>query len=198
MAQNTHKPSFEQIYETHYSQVWRFLLHAAADVETALELTSRVFFRVLRAWPRFEPSAAPVDAWLIRIALNEWRRELRKRKLSRLVPLIHLSKAEDESKDLDTHEVNAAVEVLEKDEEYQMLRRALSSLPRKYETPIMLHYFEHMTLEQVADVLGRPVGTVKSLIHRGIARLRQNQGLRESLGLSFSEAEPITMKEVSP
>jgi RNA polymerase sigma-70 factor (ECF subfamily) len=198
MAQNTDKPSFEQIYETHYSQVWRFLLHAAADVETALELTSRVFFRALRAWPRFEPSAAPVDAWLIRIALNEWRRELRRRKLSRFVPLIHLSQAEDASQDLDVHEVNAAVETLEKDEEYRMLRRALASLPPKYETPILLHYFEHMTLEQVADVLGRPVGTVKSLVHRGIARLRQNQGLREGLGLSCSEAEPVTVKEVSP
>jgi len=193
------KPPFEQVYETHYSQVWRFLLHATADVETALELTSRVFFRALRAWPRYQLStAAPVEAWLIRIALNEWRRELRRRKLSRFVPLIHLSKAEDESKDLDAHELNAAVEVLEKDEEYRLLRRALASLPQKYETPILLHYFEYMSFEQIADVLGRPVGTVKSLVHRGIARLRQNQGLRESLGLSFSEAEPVTVKEVSP
>lgn len=191
------KPPFEQVYETHYSQVWCFLLHAAADIETALELTSRVFFRALRAWPRFEPSAAPVDAWLMRIALNEWRRELRRRKLSRFVPLIHLSEAGDDLKDLDAHEVNSAVEALEKDEEYRLLRRALASLPRKYETPIMLHYFEHMTFEQVADVLGRPVGTVKSLVHRGIARLRQNQGLRESLELSFSEAKPVTAKEVS-
>ena len=191
------KPSFEQVYETHYDNVWRFLLHAAADVHTAMELTSRTFFRALRAWSKYQLSDAPIEAWLIRIALNEWRRELRRRKLLQFVPLPHSSKTREDFNELDAHEVNTAVETLEKDEEYRLLRRALSSLPQKYETPILLHYFEHLTFEQVAEVLGRPVGTVKSLVHRGIARLRQDQGLRESLGLSFSEAKCVTAKEVS-
>jgi RNA polymerase sigma factor (sigma-70 family) len=183
------KPPFEEIYETHYDAVWRFQLHAAADVHTALDLTSRTFFRAIVAWPRYKITDVPVEAWLIRIAVNEWRRELKRRKLSRFIPLISSEVDEKSYVHLDSHEVNAAVDALERDESYLQLRKSVAELPEKYETPILLYYFEHLSLEEVATVLGRPVGTVKSLIHRGIARLRQDQGLREGLGLSFSEAK---------
>lgn len=190
----TQKPSFEEIYQQHYDRIWRFLLHASADVHTGMELTSRAFYRAVRAWPQYRMSQAPIESWLFKIALNEWRRELRRRKLSRFLPLPEPSMSDWEAEHLDLAEVNSAVELLEKDEEYQSLRKAVAELPEKYETPILLHYFEHQTFEEVAAVLGRPVGTVKSLIHRGLSRLRQDQGLRESLGLSFAEAKPQPMK----
>lgn len=188
------KPSFTEVYESHYDRIWRFVLHATADVHMAMELTSRVFYRAVRAWPRYEMSAAPVEVWLLRIAVNEWRRELRRRKLSRLLPLPEPSATDWEAEHVDLTEVNAAVAALEKDEAYRSLRRAIAALPEKYETPLLLHYFESQTFEEVAAVLGRPVGTVKSLVHRGLARLRQDQGLRESLGLSFTEARPQPTK----
>jgi RNA polymerase sigma-70 factor (ECF subfamily) len=190
----TQKPSFEEVYQEHYDRIWRFLLHASADVHTAMELTSRTFFRGLRAWPQYQMSQAPIESWLFRIAINEWRRELRRRKLSRFLPLPETSKPDWEAEHVDLTEVNYAVELLERDEEYQSLRKAVAVLPEKYETPILLHYFEHQTFEEVAAVLGRPVGTVKSLIHRGLSRLRQDQGLRESLGLSFGGPTPQPMK----
>jgi RNA polymerase sigma-70 factor, ECF subfamily len=183
------KPAFEEIYETHYDRVWRFLLHASADIHTALDLTSRTFFRAITAWPRYQMTNAPVEAWLLRIAINEWRRELRKRKLASFIPLFDLNSDNDDSELMNDHDVNTAVEELERYEDYRQLRKAIAVLPEKYETPIMLYYFEHLSLEEVAVVLGRPLGTVKSLIHRGIARLRQDQGLREGLGLIFVEAK---------
>jgi RNA polymerase sigma-70 factor, ECF subfamily len=190
----TPKPPFDQIYQSHYDRVWRFLLHAAADVPTAMELTARCFERALRAWPRYEPTGAPVEAWLLRIAVNEWRRELRRRTLSRFLPLPEPAGTDWEAEHVDLIEVNAAVDSLERDEEYQALRRAIAALPEKYETPLLLRYFEAHSLEEVAAILGRPVGTVKSLVHRGLARLRQDQGLRESLGLSLLEATPQPTK----
>ena len=188
------KPTFEEIYESHYDPIWRFLLHASADVHTAMELTSRSFERALRAWPRFELTNVPVEAWLMRIAVNEWRRELRRRKLSRFLPLPEHGIADWEAEHVDLLEVRAVGEELERSEEYQSLRRAVAALPAKYEIPVLLHYFESQTFEEVAAVLGRPIGTVKSLIHRALARLRQDQGLRESLGFSFTEARPQPTK----
>jgi RNA polymerase sigma-70 factor (ECF subfamily) len=190
----TSKPAFEEIYEGHYDRIWRFLLHAAADVPTAMELTSRTFSRAVKAWPRFEMLGVPVEAWLLRIAVNEWRRELRRRKLSRFIPLPEPSDNDWEAEHVNLHEVNAAVDALEKEEEYLSLRKALTALPEKYETPILLRYFENLSIEEVASALGRPAGTVKSLIHRGLLRLRQDQGLRESLGLSFGGPTPQPMK----
>jgi RNA polymerase sigma factor (sigma-70 family) len=65
-------------------------------------------------------------------------------------------------------------------------KRALMRLPEKYRTPIVLKYFEYLSLDEIAAILGRPVGTVKSLVHRGIAKLREDQGLREARAISSS------------
>jgi RNA polymerase sigma-70 factor (ECF subfamily) len=181
------KPTFAEIYEQYYDDVWRFHLHAAADVTSALDLTAKTFYRACRAWPRFKPDA-PVKAWLFQIAVNEWRRELRRRKLARMIPFAdHLAPGETDMV-LDAGEVESVSTEIERSEGYLMLHRALTRLPRKYSTPIILRYFEHMSIDEVAAILGRPVGTVKSLIHRGLAKLQEDQGLREACGESVIEA----------
>jgi RNA polymerase sigma-70 factor, ECF subfamily len=180
------KPSFAEIYEQYYDDVWRFQLHASADVSIALELTAKTFYRACRAWPRFELKA-PVKSWLFQIAVNEWRRELRRRKLTRIIPFTdHLESGERDIA-LDTSEVESVCEEVERSEGYLLLHRALLRLPKRYSTPIMLRYFEHMSINEVAAILGRPVGTVKSLIHRGLAKLQEDQGLREACGESIIE-----------
>jgi RNA polymerase sigma-70 factor (ECF subfamily) len=176
-------PPFDEIYQAHYDDVWRFSLHACGDVHTALELTSRTFLRACQAWPRFRPELVLVKAWLLRIAVNEWRRELRQRKIRRWIPFANFSDAQLSMLKIDAAEVARVEEQLEQDEAYQALRAALSQLPERYQAPILLNYFEHLSVEQVAAVLGRPLGTVKSLLHRGLAKLRAHQGLREAIGL---------------
>ncbi|MBU1936495.1 sigma-70 family RNA polymerase sigma factor [bacterium] len=187
------KPSFEEIYNQYYDDVWRFQIHAAADVAVALELTSQTFFRACRAWPRFKPKA-PVKSWLLRIAVNEWRRELRRRKLLRVIPLSDKLYSDNPSIVLDEAEVQEVSKEIERNESYKMLHRALMKLPQKYNTPILLRYFEHMTINEVAAILGRPIGTVKSLIHRGIAKLQEDQGLREAYGESIIEVSQVTVE----
>jgi RNA polymerase sigma-70 factor (ECF subfamily) len=182
---------FEQIYDQHYDDVWRYLLHATADTETALELTSLTFFRAFRAWPRFRDDA-PARVWLIRIAVNEWRRELRRRKLQRVFPFPKHWWRENGEIECDQGEVEAVDNVIEKSESYLLLQRALLRLPEKYGTPLVLKYFEYLTIDEIAVILGRPVGTVKSLLHRGIAKLREDQGLREASGEFIIEATRIT------
>jgi RNA polymerase sigma-70 factor (ECF subfamily) len=187
------KPSFEEIYDQYYDDVWRFQIHAAADVAVALELTSQTFYRACRAWPRFKPNA-PVKAWLFRIAVNEWRRELRRRKVLRVIPMSDKLYSDDHPFVLDEAEIQEVTTEIEQNETYLMLHRALMRLPRKYNTPILLRYFEHMSIGEVATTLGRPVGTVKSLIHRGIARLQEDQGLREAYGESIIEVSRLTVE----
>lgn len=187
------KPPFETVYDAHYNDVWRFLLHASADVQTALDLTSQTFFRAYRGWAGFKQQA-PVKYWLMSIAVNEWRRELRRRKLARVIPAI--LRGDDRGADLEVadEEVAGVMEELERSEAYKNLHRALNRLPEKYSIPLMLRYFEYMSLEEVASTLGRPSGTVKSLIHRGIAKLREDQGLREACGESIIDVSQLSVE----
>jgi RNA polymerase sigma-70 factor, ECF subfamily len=182
---------FEDIYNLYYNDVWKFLLHASADVHVALELTSQTFFRAFRAWPRFK-NEAPVKSWLIQIAVNEWRRELRRRSIRRVLPMFLMPQSGESVVEFDHAEAESISSDLERNESYLSLQRALLRLPEKYMTPIMLRYFEYMSMEEVAVILGRPVGTVKSLVHRGIAKLREDQGLREACGESILEASQLT------
>ncbi len=186
------KPPFDEVYEQYYDDVWRFHLHSAADVNTALELTSQTFYRAYRAWSRFKPDA-PVKSWLFQIAVNEWRRELRRRKLMRIIPLSDFLESGQPVSVLDQLEIESVSADIERNESYLHLHRALMKLSPKYNTPIMLRYFEHMSLNEVAAILERPVGTVKSLIHRGLAKLQEDQGLREAYGESIIEVSQLTV-----
>ena len=187
------KPTFSEIYDLYYDDIWRFQLHAAANVHTALELTSQTFYRACRAWPRFQPNA-PVKSWLFRIAVNEWRREQRRRMLARIIPLSDLPHVNDSEIAFDSAEAESVSAEIERNESYVRLHRAIMKLPQKYHTVIVLRYFEHMTINEVAAILGRPVGTVKSLIHRGLAKLQEDQGLREAWGESIIEVSQLTVE----
>ncbi|MCB1060428.1 MAG: sigma-70 family RNA polymerase sigma factor [Calditrichaeota bacterium] len=169
---------FEQVYDSHYDDIWRYLLHISGDAEVALELTSQTFYRAYRAWPKFNHQA-PAKVWLLRIAVNEWRRELRRRQIQRVVPFPKTWWREGGEIECDHGEVETINAEIERNENFLALQRALMRLPEKYRTPIVLKYFEYLSLDEIAAILGRPVGTVKSLVHRGIAKLREDQGLRE-------------------
>ena len=65
---------------------------------------------------------------------------------------------------------------LRKNEEYQTLWEGISRLPPKYQEVITLKYFEDKELKEIAEILRKPQGTVKSLLHRGIEKLRSTLG----------------------
>lgn len=70
-------------------------------------------------------------------------------------------------------ERQAAEHELERNEEFARVRRALTRLPLKYQEAIALRYFEEKSVVEVAEILGKPEGTVKSLLSRGLERLRR-------------------------
>ena len=57
-------------------------------------------------------------------------------------------------------------------QDQQQIRTALSRLPEPYREVITLRYFGDLSLGEIGAVTGRPVGTVKAQVHRGLQRLR--------------------------
>ena len=64
-------------------------------------------------------------------------------------------------------------DVEEKMRTFAQLHEALGRLPDRYQAVISLRYFEAMPYAEIAEVLGKRLGTVKSLIHRGLKRLKR-------------------------
>lgn len=60
----------------------------------------------------------------------------------------------------------------------EAVRRAIAQLPAEQREVVARRYFEDMSVEQIATLIGVPTGTVKSRLHRGLARLRRHEQLR--------------------
>jgi RNA polymerase sigma-70 factor (ECF subfamily) len=173
--------AFGLLYEAHYTAILSYLYRRTLDVNAAEELTSNTFFKALRALPRYR-HRMPFRAWLYRIATNEvrmrWRSWWRRRRVQVPDWESQLNRVYFNSTPVESPE-----QLREKMRTYAVLHECLSRLPDKYQTVLVLRYLEELKIEEVAQVVGKRVGTVKSLIHRGLGRLR---GLMGEEGATFA------------
>lgn len=159
---------FGQLYDLHYCQILNYLYRHTLDVHVAEELTSNTFYKALRGLDSYR-DRGNFRAWLYRIATNElkmrWRSEKRFRLLRRDSPLETLCSTESDPQSTDAMEKTL--------EGFTQLKKALDQLPQRYRMAIVLRYFEKMSYAEVAEVLGKRTGTARSLVHRGLGRLRR-------------------------
>ena len=166
----TQPEAFGHLYDRYYSVVLNYVFRRTLDVALAEELTSNTFFNALRALGGYQ-NRGRFLAWLYRIAGNEirlnWRAQ-RKQHEGEARWRAELGRVR-----FATDPAIATEEVEEQARQFARLHEALSRLPERYQTILALRYFESLSCEEVAEVVGTKVGTVKSLIHRGLKQLRR-------------------------
>ena len=133
--------------------VYRLALARTASVPDAEDVFQEVFLRYFRHEERFQ-SDEHRKAWLIRCTVNRAKSLTASPWRKRTVPL------------------ETAWEVGVEDD-YREVYRAVLSLPGKYRAVIHLHYFEGLSVMEIAQMLQVPEGTVKSQLSRGRALLRE-------------------------
>ena len=149
---------FRELYAREYTPVYRAIRAVVLDSAAAEDLTQETFVRAYRARARYTPTAPP-GAWLRRIGINLAISHLRRQKLARFLPA-RLYIAPDR-RDYDRAEARDVVE------------KALAQLSPKLRAAVVLHYYEGLTREEIADVLGVPAGTVASRIAKAVAIMRK-------------------------
>ena len=153
-----------RLFDKYYSEILGYIYHCTFDGTVAEDLTSNVFLAVFRHLGRFRWRRIPFRAWLYRIATNEVRMHWRRQKRIKIVGL---------QPDDDIHAAEpSADEGMTAAEEYRLLYKALLELQMKYRTVIILRYFENKAIAEICEITGRKEGTVKSQLHRGLARLQ--------------------------
>ena len=158
------RDSFSQLYRLHYRAIARYLYRRTGDVHLTEELLSDVFFTALRTLPRFEQRGIPFRSWLYRIAtnaVNNWARR-RRRELSRFNGAFQREEANSFSAAENTSELKPE------------LLRAFQTLTPKHQTVLALHHLEELSVDQIALVIGRSPGTVKSRLSRAREAMRNN------------------------
>lgn len=136
--------------------VFNYLNLLLGDRDSAEELTQDTFVKVY-----FKAASLRTDnlkAWIFKIAVNLARSEFRRRKLKRLLSL------EDVSESHVSYEPDF--------ESKLMLEQSLAVLPVKYRIPLLMKEAQNLSFEEIAQVMKKPIGTVKSLVFRGREQLK--------------------------
>jgi RNA polymerase sigma factor (sigma-70 family) len=157
--------AFSVLYRRHYRAVAGCLFRRTGNTHTAEDLAAETFMAAYRAIRRYRPSGTPLRFWLLRIATNTANRWARRRARAE-----YLARA----KALFRSEVQPPVRA--DSAEGDRLHRALGRLPAAQQSVISLHYFEGLSVEEVAATLDCSAGTIKSRLSRGRAALRDLLG----------------------
>ncbi|MFC2019278.1 RNA polymerase sigma factor [Chloroflexota bacterium] len=164
--------AFGSLYELYYSKIFGYILRRTANIQVAEHITSEVFFRALINIAKFNWRGIPFSAWLYRIATNEIACYFKHGKGSQ-VRWEDVSEFEVASIPSAEEGLLEAEMELKRHEQYLALHNNICKLDIKYQEVIALRFFENKQIKEVSDILGKREGTVKSLLHRGLRKLRK-------------------------
>jgi RNA polymerase sigma factor (sigma-70 family) len=168
------KALFAELMRRYHSHVEKLLYHLAPDWTDRADLAQEVWIRVYRNIKRLQ-EPVKFRGWLSRIATNLFYDELRKRKRNS-TPLSLDAPLTVEDGELDWELASATPgpsEELATQEFYEQLRQAIADLPEVFRTTIVLREIEGMAYEEIAEITGVSLGTVKSRIARARQRLQE-------------------------
>ena len=157
--------TWDDIVAEHSARVYRLAYRLTGNRQDAEDLTQDVFIRVFRSLDSYEPGN--FNGWIHRITTNLFLDRVRRTSRIRMDAF-----AEGAEERLLSEEVlpEAVVHDAAFDPD---IETALASLPEEFRVAVVLCDIEGLSYEEIADVLGLKLGTVRSRIHRGRAQLRK-------------------------
>jgi RNA polymerase sigma-70 factor (ECF subfamily) len=171
LAKDGNLEAFNSLVDRYQGAVYSLCLRLLASREGAEDATQEAFLSAYRALASFQGGS--FRSWLLRIAANESKDELRRRKRkdagSSLEEIFDRSESPVEVPDPQ----EGADILFERKEFGEMLEVALQELPAEQRQAVLLVDLYDYQYEEVARLTGASVGTIKSRIHRGREKLRK-------------------------
>jgi RNA polymerase sigma-70 factor (ECF subfamily) len=157
--------AFSLLYERYVDNIYSYIYYRTGNHHDAEDLVSRTFYRALKHFPRYVDRGAPFSAYLYRIAHNIVANFHRDRSRRQVVPLneMMLSALRREQPAVAFDESDAQATLLE----------AVRRLPEDRQELLVLKFVDQLTNAEIARIMGRTEGAIKSLYHRTLVSLRQ-------------------------
>lgn len=159
----------EELVRRHQAPVRGFLRAVCYDRSAIDDLAQETFLRAIKHAGRFDPKY-PMRGWLLtiarRLSINHGQKQKRRRPAAGIEP-----------DQLQTDTTHSPSSQLEKEEQQTLTRdavlQAMARLSEPQRVAIAMHYQQGLPLDQIAEALEMPVGTVKSHLHRGRQRMKE-------------------------
>ncbi len=154
------------LYERYAPQIQRYIASRLSDPVLAEDVCADVFVKVLESLSRYEDRGWPFSAWLYRIAYARTVDVLRQSRRRHSIPLDETQLGSLEPPD----------EAVMTRIAYMEIKGAMGVLTSEQRMVLCLRFDEDRSLAEIAQSLGRSVGSIKALQHRGLTRLAQALG----------------------
>lgn len=169
---------FGRIYDVFYPKIFGYAFRRAGDYDIARDVAAETFLKAFLNIKKYRFEGHSVSAWLYKIATNEINLFFRNQKYR---PDLFGQLSEEMLSD---QQLLSVFEKERRETEHQMeeyeafteVQKHLKTLDVKYQEVIALKYFEEKSLLEISSILGKPEGTVKSLLSRGLDQLRRKCG----------------------
>jgi RNA polymerase sigma-70 factor, ECF subfamily len=161
------KDSFEALAIPHLDAVYRVARRLARDEHGAEDLVQETYLKAYKAFGRFEVREFGVRPWLLKILYNTFlNRQARGKKGPRsadqqTLEQVHADESYTGPPELDYENLD------------QEVRRAIDDLPAEFRSVLLLWATMELSYQEIADILGVPIGTVMSRLHRARQQLAQ-------------------------
>lgn len=166
------REAFGLLYDAYYAKIFGYVQRRTADIPIAQEITSDVFCKALENIKKYEWRGIPFSSWLYQIAANEIINHYRRENHRNPHPNLYIGNNENYTGSLQA-ELCQAQDEMKTFETYLDLHHGISQLPVKYQEVIMLRFFEGMQFNEIAQVMQKSENTVKTLLYRGLEKLRR-------------------------
>lgn len=167
--------AFDELISAHQDRVFNTAFRLMGNYEEALDLTQEVFLNCFRKISNFKGDSA-LSTWLYRItvntAKNRWKYQ-QSRGLNRMTSMDAPMDADDEERVKQYPDNQPTPRKVATDREAMAyFEKQLKGLNEEHREVLVLRYMEELSYEEIADILGLSLGTVKSRIHRARNELR--------------------------
>jgi RNA polymerase sigma-70 factor, ECF subfamily len=164
---------FSELFKLYYRPIFGYIFRRTGNFDDTADIAANTFLKAFNNIKNFSYRGISIKVWLYRIATNEVNLYVRQKK--RHNSIFEVIGIEDKEifKDY-LHEDKKEYETeIQKHNQFLLVLKELKTLPVKYQEVISLKYFEGKENKEIAEILLIKEGTIKSLISRGLEKLRE-------------------------
>lgn len=164
---------FSELFKLYYKPIFGYILRRTGDFDDTADIAANTFFKAFMHINNFSYKGISVKVWFYRIATNEanlyFRHKQKHNSLFERIDLVNKNIFDnylyEDKKELEME--------LQKHDQFLAVLESLKTLPIKYQEVISLRYFEGKDNKEIIEILNINEGTLKSLLSRGLEKLRE-------------------------
>lgn len=165
--------AFTELFNLYYRPIFGYILRRTGNFDDTSDIAADTFHKAFLNISKFSYRGVSVKVWLYRIATNEVNQYFRNQQKHNAIFEKKPAEYSGQFQQYLSEDKEAMEAELQKHQQFLDVLQQLKTLPVKYQEVIALRYFEGKDNKEISQILDTNEGTIKSLLSRGVEKLRK-------------------------